>query len=85
MSGFRLIPAGLSSVLGEGRISANNGLMHRSKGPSLDHLVRTGRQCRSLFEYGVGTQQKRIRNREANGLRSLEIDDQLELCGLLNR
>src|SRR5437870_2220459 len=42
---------------------------------SFNHLVRTSRQCRSLFEHCVGAQQERFRNREAHGLRSLEIDD----------
>jgi hypothetical protein len=38
---------------------------------SLDDLVRP--------------HENRLRDRQAEGLRGLEVDDQLELCGLLNR
>jgi len=40
-------------------------------GPSLDHVV--------------GAQQERSREGQAEGLRGLEVDDQLELGGLLDR
>jgi hypothetical protein len=45
----------------------------------------TGKECRSLFEHGIGTLQECVRDREANGLRSLEIDDKLKSRGLLYR
>ena len=48
-------------------------------------FVRAGKAYCGLFEYGVGAQKKRFRNREANGLRCLEVDDKLEPRGLLNR
>ena len=40
---------------------------------------------RSLFDQRVGAQQELFRTREVNCLRSLEIDGQLELGGLLYR
>src|SRR5215813_10413116 len=40
-------------------------------GNSLDHLV--------------GAQQERLRDRQPEGLRRRKIDDEIELCGLLNR
>jgi hypothetical protein len=48
-------------------------------------LTGTGKECRSLFEHGIGTLQECVRDREANGLRSLEIDDKLKSRGLLYR
>ena len=50
--------------------------MHRSKRRAwVVKVIRSPRQCRSLFEHGVGAQQERFRNREAHVLRSREIDD----------
>ena len=37
------------------------------------------------FEHCIGAQQERFRNREAHDLRSLQVDGQLELRGLLYR
>src|SRR5438477_7471976 len=44
---------------------------------------RIARNSKGLFEHCVGALQERSRDREANGFRSLEIDGQLELRGLL--
>src|SRR5258708_4497507 len=38
-----------------------------------------------LLDHLVGTQQERFRDREAERLRGLEIDHQLESCGRLHR
>jgi hypothetical protein len=43
----------------------------------------TAANIAASFEQDVGAQQKRFGNREAHSLRSLEIDGQLELRGLL--
>jgi hypothetical protein len=40
---------------------------------------------RARFEHSIRAQQKRLWKRETHGLRSLEIDGQLELRGLLYR
>ena len=44
--------------------------------------THAAQQKGSLFDQRVGAQQELFRNREVNCLRSLEIDDQLELRGL---
>ena len=38
----------------------------------------------ALLDHLVGPQQHRLRNRQPEGLRRLEVDDQLELGGLLD-
>ena len=47
----------------------------------VEHRTRCGRE--PSFEHCVGAQHKRFRYRQPHGLRSLEIDGQLELRGLL--
>ena len=51
--------------------------------PGSSSLGRIGRNLTGLFEHCVGAQQERLRNREANGFCSLEIDGQLEFRRLL--
>jgi hypothetical protein len=43
------------------------------------------RPKRGLLDHVVGPQQQRVRDREAERLRRLQIDDELELGGLLDR
>src|SRR5262245_4675638 len=64
--------SGHTQITSRCRRSAMNGLMHRSKPAlSLDHLVGNCEHCRP--------------NVEADRLRRLEIDHQLEVGGLLDR
>src|SRR5262249_30126785 len=43
------------------------------------------RTCRVLFDHLVGAGDERRRHREAKRLGGLEIDNEFELCGLLDR
>jgi hypothetical protein len=54
---------------------------HVSSVPEPDSC--TAANISASFEHCVGAQEKRFWNREAHGLRSLEIDGQLEFRGLL--
>src|SRR5438132_7531741 len=47
--------------------------------------ARRGTFAGSSLDYLVRPQQQRLRNRQPEGLGGLEIDDQLELRGLLHR
>src|SRR5436309_3597245 len=41
-------------------------------------------RCRRSFDYLIGAQEERRRDGEAESLSGLEVDDELELCGLLD-
>src|SRR5712692_5238034 len=68
--------------------SAANALALRARGPpqrELRHPSITtlpSHQIAASFEHYVGAQQKRLGNLEADCLRSLELDGQLEVRGL---
>jgi hypothetical protein len=52
-------------------------------GPDLHRLDRTSLRLAHLFNHLVGAQQEGLRDCQANCFCGLEIDDQLELRGLL--
>jgi hypothetical protein len=54
-------------------------------GPDLHRLDRTSLRLAHLFNHLVGAREERRRHVEAERLRSLEVDDQLELGRRLNR
>src|SRR3974390_3302920 len=53
--------------------------------PDLHRLDRTSFVLAHLFDHIVGTGEQRGREREAEPPGGLEVDDQFDLCGLLNR
>src|SRR5258708_32660503 len=58
---------------------------YRNSAPQrIDAECQQRTHARRLFEYSVGAQQERFGNFETDGLCSLEIDGQFELCRLLD-
>jgi hypothetical protein len=74
------------TVPGESSHGTSVNLLHGCEPLNLQNESRRGgTRCHGLPNHLVRLEEERWRDREAQGLRGPEVDDELKLCGLLHR